>query len=155
MEIKQITDINKALDILWEHDQANQKINFPRDKPNFGLFKKNILKSYGEQPNGFLFIYEGEKIIGSMILRIKFNYYRQQKYGEVWYIYLDASCRGKGYGTKSLEYADKYFNENKTDKKAEKLHINRGLSWLWAGRHNCKRILIGPFESGADRKNHF
>jgi len=112
MEIKQITDINKALDILWEHDQANQKINFPRDKPNFGLFKKNILKSYGEQPNGFLFIYEGEKIIGSMILRIKFNYYRQQKYGEVWYIYLDASCRGKGYGTKSLEYADKYFNEN-------------------------------------------
>lgn len=109
MEIKQIKDIKEVLEILWEHDQANQKINFPMDKPNYELFKKNILEGYKEQPEGFLFVYDNDKIVGSMILRIKSNPYRKQKYGEVWYIYLYASCRGKGYGTKLLEYADKYF----------------------------------------------
>jgi len=111
MEIRQIVDINKSLGILWEHDQANQKINFPNDKPNYDLFKRNILNDYKEQPEGFLLIYDQGKVIGSMILRIKFNPYRQQKYGEVWYIYFDDSCRGKGYGTKVLEYADEYFKK--------------------------------------------
>src|SRR3989344_583831 len=113
MEIKQITDIHKALEILWEYDKANQMINFPKDKPDYELFKKSMIESYKENSSGFLFIYnDNKKIVGSMILRIKFNLYRQQKYGEVWYIYFDASCRGKGYGTKALEYADKYFKEN-------------------------------------------
>ena len=105
-------NIDEALRILWEHDQSNQKINFPKDKPNSDLFKKNIIESYKEQPEGFLFIYEEERIVGSVILRIKFNPYRQQKYGEVWYIYFDASCRGKGYGTRVLEYVDDYFKKN-------------------------------------------
>ena len=80
MEIKQIMNIDEALRILWEHDQSNQKINFPKDKPNSDLFKKNIIESYKEQPEGFLFIYEEERIVGSVILRIKFNPYRQQKW---------------------------------------------------------------------------
>jgi len=111
MEIKQITNINEALEILWGHDKSNQIINFPKDKPNYELFKKNILEAYREQQQGFLFIYDKEKIIGSMILRIKFNIYRQKKYGEIWYIYLDSSCRGKGHGTKALEFADEYFKK--------------------------------------------
>ena len=62
MEIKQITNINEALEILWEHDKSNQIINFPKDKPNYELFKKNILEAYREQQQGFLFIYDKEKI---------------------------------------------------------------------------------------------
>ena len=78
MEIKQISDINEALEILWKHDQANQKINFPKDSPNYELFKKSMLESYKGQSEGFLLIYENSKIIGSMLLRIKNNQFRKQ-----------------------------------------------------------------------------
>lgn len=115
MKIEQIKDINKSLEVLWAHDKANQIINFPKDKPNYKLFKKNILENYKEHSEGFLLVYENKKIVGSMILRIKFNPYRQRKYGEVWYIYLDKSRRGKGYGTKLLEYADEYFKNKNCD----------------------------------------
>lgn len=109
MEIKQITNINEALKILWEHDQSSQKINFPKDKPNRKISEERILKEYDEEPTGYFFIYEDGKIVGSLILKTRFNPFRNQKYGDVRAIYFDDSCRGKGFGSKALEFADEYF----------------------------------------------
>ena len=113
MEIKQIQNIHEALEILWQHDVENQKINFPHDQPNRSLFEKNILESYREQPQGFFFLFDQEKIIGSLLLRMKINPFRNQQYGEVWYIYLDSAYRGKGLGATLLEHAEQYFKQNK------------------------------------------
>ena len=112
MEIKQIKDINNVLEILWEYDKDHQKINFPKDNPNHEEFKKNIIKEYEEEPEGFFLIYENDDPIGFLKLKVKYNPYRQQKYGDVRCIHLDTSFRGKGYGTKLLEFADGYFKKN-------------------------------------------
>lgn len=109
MKIRNINNIEEALPTLWEHDQKNQKINFPTSKPHFKIFQENILASYKEHPQGFFLIYENNKIIGSLILRTKFNPFREQKYGEIWYIYLEPEHRGKGYGRRLLEFADAHF----------------------------------------------
>lgn len=109
MEIVPITDIEQALETLWEHDAKSQAINFPKDQPNRELFEKKIRENYPEHADGFFFVHEGDAIIGSLILRTPFNPYRKQRYGEVWYIYLAPECRGKGYGKKLLEFADAYF----------------------------------------------
>ncbi len=109
MEIKQIEDINNVLGLLWEYDQDHQKINFPKDKPNYEEFKKNIIKEYEEDPEGFFLIYENNNPIGFLKLKVRYNLYRQQKYGDVRCIHLDTSSRGKGYGTKLLEFVDEYF----------------------------------------------
>lgn len=112
MEIKKIEDINNALELLWKYDQDHQKINFPKDKPNYEKFKDGILKEYDEEPQGFFFVYEDDKIIGYLRLITRFNPYRQQKYGDVRFVHLDNLNRGKGYGTKLLEFADEYFKKN-------------------------------------------
>ena len=112
MEIKKIEDINSALELLWKYDQDHQKINFPKDKPNYEKFKESINKEYNEEPQGFFFVYENDKIIGYLKLITRFNPYRQQKYGDVRFIHLDNLNRGKGYGTKLLEFADEYFKKN-------------------------------------------
>jgi RimJ/RimL family protein N-acetyltransferase len=115
MKIRKINNIIEHLEILWKHDRLSQKINFPEDKPNFDIFKRNILMHYKEQPEGFNLIIEKNEIIGSMILITKHNPYRNQKYGEVWYIYIDDCYRKHGYGTKLLDFADKYFQNVKCE----------------------------------------
>lgn len=111
MEIKQIDCIQKHLKVLWAHDQLSQAINFPDDKPNYKLFKRNILLNYEKQPEGFLLLWEGNRIIGSMVLTVKYNPYRQHNFGEIWYIYIDEFRRNMGYGTRLIEYADQYFKK--------------------------------------------
>ncbi len=111
MEIRQIKDINEALPKIWEFDQDHQRINFPKDSPNYERFKETVLKEYKEESEGFFFAYEDETIIGLLRLKIYYNAYRKQKYGEVRNIHLDPVSRGKGYGKKLLEFADKYFKE--------------------------------------------
>tara|TARA_Y100000031_G_scaffold106595_1_gene117377 strand:+ start:454 stop:621 length:168 start_codon:yes stop_codon:yes gene_type:complete len=44
------------------------------------------------------------------------------------------------------EEIKKGLNANKAFKKTEKLQTGRGLSWLWFGRDNCKRISTGASE---------
>jgi len=112
MEIKNIKDINEALEKLWEYDLDHQRINFPKDNPNYEKFKEGILKEYNEEPQGFFFVYENNEIIGYLRLITRFNPYRQQKYGDVRFVHLDGLNRGKGYGTKLLEFADEYFKKN-------------------------------------------
>lgn len=112
MEIKPITNFQEALEILWEHDVENQKINFPSDKPDRALFEKNISESYAENPHGFFLVYDRNKIMGSLLLRIKHNPFRSQKYGEIWYIYLEPDYRGKGFGPKLVEHAHAYFKQH-------------------------------------------
>ena len=112
MRIENIKDINDALEKLWEYDQDHQRINFPKDSPNYERFKEGILKEYNKEPQGFFFVYEDDKIIGYLRLITRFNPYRQQKYGDVRFIHLDSLNRGKGYGTKLLEFADEYFKKN-------------------------------------------
>ena len=109
IKIKLITNIEEALPLLWDHDQKNQKINFPTSQPNKSLFEKNIRQEHHAGSGTFFFISEKEKTVGSLILRTKENQYRQKKYGEIWYIYLEPECRGKGYGKELLEFADDYF----------------------------------------------
>ena len=111
MEIRQIKDINGALPKIWEFDQDHQRINFPKDSPNYERFKEAILKEHQEEPEGFFFVYENDKIIGELFLKIRLNPFRRQKYGEVRIIHLDPDNRGKGYGKELLEFADKYFKE--------------------------------------------
>ncbi|MBI2665939.1 GNAT family N-acetyltransferase, partial [Candidatus Woesearchaeota archaeon] len=104
--------------MLWEHDQKNQSINFPQDKPNYELFKQNLTQAWqekiekgGSKEHGFFLVWEGDQIIGSLLLRIKENPYREKKYGEIWYIYLEPEYRGKGYGKRLLQFADDYFQK--------------------------------------------
>ena len=59
MKIENITNINDAMEKLWEYDQDHQKINFPRDKPNYEKFRESIIKEYNEEPKGFFFVYWG------------------------------------------------------------------------------------------------
>jgi len=112
MKIENITNINDAMEKLWEYDQDHQKINFPRDKPNYEKFRESIIKEYNEEPKGFFFVYEDNNIIGYLRLITRFNPYRQQKFGDVRFIHLDPLNRGKGYGTKLLKFADEYFKKN-------------------------------------------
>lgn len=109
--VLQVTDLEEALPLLWDHDQKNQKINFPTSQPNKILFEKNIRQEHHAGSGAFFFIFEKEKTVGSLILRMKENHYRQKKYGEIWYIYLEPECRGKGYGKELLEFADDYFKK--------------------------------------------
>lgn len=111
LDLREIKNLEEALPILWDHDQKNQQINFPSDSPNKELFEQNIRSSYTDNPRGFFLLYNQERVIGSLLLRIKHNPYRNQKYGEIWYIYLEPECRGKGYGIKLLEHADEYFKQ--------------------------------------------
>ena len=120
MEIKKIEGIEKVLGILWEYDQDLQRINFPKDSPNYEVFKERILGEYKEEPEGFFLVYEYDKVIGHLVLKTRYNPYRRQKYGEVKFIHLDANNRGKGYGTKLLEFADEYFK-------------NKGCKYVMAG----------------------
>ncbi len=109
MKIEKIENIIESLNILWEFDNDHQKINFPKDSPNYEIFKERILKEYEEEPDGFFLVYEENEIIGQLFLKIRFNPYRNQKYGEVRNIHLNLKNRGKGYGKKLLEFADEYF----------------------------------------------
>lgn len=111
MEIKQIKDINEVLPILWDFDNDHQKINFPKDSPNYEEFLKRIRKEFEEEPEGFFLIYENGNIIGQLFLKTRYNIYRKQKYGEVRDIHLDQDNRGKGYGKKLLEFSDEYFKK--------------------------------------------
>ncbi len=112
MEIRKINNLHESLEILWEHDQKNQAINFPESQPNRELFEKNMQQSYTENPEGFFFVYNEDEIVGSLILRFRENPYRKKRYGEIWYIYLSPECRGQGYGSKLLQFADKFFQQN-------------------------------------------
>lgn len=111
VDLRQVTNLEEALPILWDHDLKNQVINFPGSKPNKELFDQNMHHSYSENPEGFFLVYGDGKMIGSLLLRIKENSYKQKKYGEIWYIYLEPECRGKGYGKKLLDFADEYFTK--------------------------------------------
>lgn len=111
MEIVQITDLEEALPALWDHDQKNQKINFPNSLPNQELFEKNVRQAKASGNAYFFYISEADKVVGSLVLRINENPYRRQKFGEIWYIYLEPECRGKGYGPKLLDFADDYFKK--------------------------------------------
>lgn len=112
IKIASMINIEDALPLLWDHDQKNQKINFPNSFPNKELFEKNLRQEHASGSTTFFFVQEQEKNVGSLILRIKDNPYRRKKYGEIWYIYLEPECRGKGYGKKILEFADKYFKQH-------------------------------------------
>ncbi|MBS3117023.1 GNAT family N-acetyltransferase [Candidatus Woesearchaeota archaeon] len=112
METKNIENIEKYMEILWNHDVKNRQINFLRDSPQRQIFEERIRKEFQDQPQGFFLVYENKKVIGSLILKISFNPYRQQKYGDVRAIFLESQCRGKGYGTKLLDFADEFFKKN-------------------------------------------
>lgn len=111
IKIEPVINIEEVLPTLWDHDQKNQKINFPTSFPNQEIFEKNIREEHAAGNAASFFIYEQDKIVGSVILRIKENPYRRKKFGEIWYIYLELECRGKGYGKKLLEFADDYFKK--------------------------------------------
>ena len=108
IDITPIINVEQALSTLWEHDQKMQKLNFPGSYPKKELFEKRIRQEYATGAVYF-FVYEQEKIIGSLILMIKENHYRCKKYGDIRNIYLDSEFRGKGYGKKMLDFADQYF----------------------------------------------
>ncbi|MEK6809611.1 MAG: GNAT family N-acetyltransferase [Nanoarchaeota archaeon] len=112
MQIVLIADFEEALPTLWEHDQKMQRLNFPGSFPNKELFEKNMRAENAAGDTAFFFVRERERIVGSLILRIKVNPFRRQKYGDIWDIYLEPECRGKGYGKKMLEFADEYFKRN-------------------------------------------
>lgn len=109
-EITLITDLEKSMPILWGHDQKMQKLNFPDSYPHKEMFEKRIRQEH-ELGAAYFFVQEGGNIIGSLILMAKENPYRCKKYGDIRNIYLDPECRGKGYGTKMLEFADQYFKQ--------------------------------------------
>lgn len=109
-EIKIIADLEKSIPILWEHDQKMQKLNFPDSHPHKEMFEKRIRQEY-ELGAAYFVVQEQGNIIGSLILMVKENPYRCKKYGDIRNIYLDPECRGKGYGTKMLEFADQYFKQ--------------------------------------------
>ena len=111
IEITSITDLEKALPILWKHDQKMQKLNFPDSYPNKEMFEKRVRLEY-DTGAAYFFMYEQERIIGSLILMIKENLYRRKRYGDIRNIYLEPECRGKGYGKKMLEFADQYFKQH-------------------------------------------
>ncbi len=111
MRFEAIQDIDEALPTLFEHDRQNQQINFPKDQPLKDRFEQNIREWYTKQPDGFFFVYEGDELIGSLLLRVRENPFRNQTYGEIWYIYLDATKRGQGYGTNMISFADTFFQQ--------------------------------------------
>ncbi len=141
IEIVRITDIEEALPVLWDHDQKMQKINFPGSYPHKELFEKRVRQEY-EMGAAYFFVYEEEKIVGSLILMAKENPYRRRKYGDIRNIYLEQECRGKGYGTKMLEFADEYFKR-------------QGCSYAFAGiaAHNPASNLL--FEKAGYTKTRF
>ena len=108
VDIAPVTDLEEALPLLWDHDQKNQKINFPTSVPKKELFDQNMRQEHAAGSAAAFFVREQNllaapssapgKIVGSLILRVKENPYRQKKYGEIWYIYFEPECRGKGYG---------------------------------------------------------
>lgn len=112
IKIVLITDFEEALPVLWEHDQKMQKLNFPGSYPHQELFEKNMRAENAAGDTAFFFIKEQERNIGSLILRIKVNPFRRQKYGDIWNIYLEPECRAKGYGKKMLEFTDEYFKRH-------------------------------------------
>ena len=139
MEIKKIENIMEAMTILWKFDNDHQKINFPKDSPNYEIFKERILKEHKEEPDGFFFVYDGSKVIGQLFLKIRFNPYRNQKYGEVRNIHLSPENRGKGYGKSLLEFADEYFK-------------SKGCGYALAGVSNFNPVSNVLFErSGYER----
>ncbi len=111
MEIKNIINIEEALVKLWEYDIDHQKINFPKDSPNYDEFKKNTLKEYQEQPEGFFFVYEDGRIIGFLKLRIRYNPFRKQTHGWLGCIHLEPESRSKGYGKQLMKFVDEYFRK--------------------------------------------
>ncbi len=111
IEITRITDLEKSMPILWEHDQKMQELNFPNSYPHQEMFEKRIRQEH-ELGAAYFFIQEQGKIIGSLILMIKENPYRRKKYGDIRNIYLEPECRGKGYGKTMLEFADQYFKQH-------------------------------------------
>jgi len=148
IKINPIANLEEAIPILWDHDQKNQKINFPNSFPHLELFEKNIRPEHASGSAASFLIYEQadasgqEKLVGSLILRIKENPYRRKKFGEIWYIYLEPECRGKGYGKKLLEFADEYFKK-------------QGCSYAFAGiaAHNPASNLL--FEKAGYSKTRF
>src|SRR3989344_3830387 len=111
MEITLITDLEKSMPVLWEHDQKMQQLNFPDSYPNKEMFEERVRQEYAAGA-AYFFLYEQKKIIGSLILIAKENPYRRQRYGDIRNIYLEPECRGKGYGRKMLDFADQYFKKN-------------------------------------------
>ena len=111
VEISLITDLEKSMPVLWEHDQKMQQLNFPDSYPNKEMFEKRVRQEYAAGA-AYFFLYEQKKIIGSLILMAKENPYRHQRYGDIRNIYLEPECRGKGYGKKMLDFADQYFKKN-------------------------------------------
>ncbi|PIN73336.1 hypothetical protein COV20_03840 [Candidatus Woesearchaeota archaeon CG10_big_fil_rev_8_21_14_0_10_45_16] len=120
IQISPVIDIEQALPILWEHDLKNQRINFPKDSPRRQLFEERIRREYTEEPDGFFFIIEVDKIVGSLILKTKINHYRGKRYGDVRAIYLDEDKRGQGHGSRMLQFADDHFK-------------SKGCSYVFAG----------------------
>ncbi len=142
VKIVPVVDIDAALPTLWDHDQKNQVINFPNSSPNPELFKRNIRQETTHENASFFFVYEEQKVVGSLGLRMKENPYRRQKYGEIWYIFLEPECRGKGIGRILLDFADNYFQE-------------RGCSYTFAGISAFNPASNKLFESAGYTKTRF
>ena len=119
IRITLISDLEKALPILWEHDQKMQILNFPDSYPNKEIFDKRVRQEY-EKGASYFFAYKQGRIVGSLILMIQENPYRRKQYGDIRNIYLEPECRGKGYGAKMLTFADEYFKK-------------KGCSYAFAG----------------------
>ncbi len=135
IRIMPILMLEEAMPILWEQDLKSQKINFPQDFPQKDLFEERIRKEYAEQPEGFFFIEEEGKAVGSLILMIKVNPYRGKRYGDVRAIYLDEDKRGKGYGTEMLQFADEFFKKH-------------GCSYIFAGISAYNPASVSLFTRG-------
>lgn len=141
IKILPVSNFEEALPILLEHDKDMQNLNFPNSSPQKELVLQRLREEFNHGA-GYFFVYEGEKIIGSLLLQIKENPYRGKKYGDIRNIYLTSACRGKGYGQQMLLFADDFFKK-------------QGCSYAFAGiaAHNPASNAL--FEKAGYSKTRF
>ena len=102
---------DKILNILFEFDKDNQKINFPKDNPNKNEVMERIRKEYDEEPEGmFLLLYKDE-VIGALFLKTMHNPYRECFFGNLRCIYLKEEFRCKHIGEKLMLFMEEYFKK--------------------------------------------
>jgi len=118
-------------DILkWHKDMV--KIDFPDSRYKRLLFQRILQKEYKEGPEGMMILMDESQKIGFLWLNIRYDPYRERKYGYVHYLYLIPRYRNRGLGQKLIKKTEEYFFKRK------KLNIIQ----LGTGTHNIPALKL-------------
>lgn len=101
---------NRDIDAVCAFHKDHVRINFPEQKdPHVNFFKDSLSDAYKNEPEGIFILEDNGVASGFLWLLTFYNKYRDQWLGQLNYVHIDEHKRGKGYGKKLCEHAEKYF----------------------------------------------